>query len=53
MSTIVALFKTFFSICLKLVSEIGKVFYTTTGTATFPTEIRVYNSVNEVLKQTE
>lgn len=53
MSTIVALFKTFFSICLKLVSEIGKVFYTTTGTATFLTEIRVYNSVNEVLKQTE
>ena len=53
MSTIVALFKTFFSICLKLVSEIGKVFYTTTGTATFLTEIRIYNSVNEVLKQTE
>ena len=53
MSTIVALFKTFFSICLKLVSEIGKVFYTTTGTATFLTEIRVYNSVNKVLKQTE
>lgn len=53
MSTIVALFKTFFSICLNLVFEIGKVFYTTTGTATFLTEIRVYNSVNEVLKQTE
>ena len=56
MSTIVALFKTFFSICLKLnlFLKLGiKVFYTTAGTATFPTEICIYNSVNEVLKQTE